>query len=488
MNFIDRVIAFGFGVLLLDFVAWRFLKIKDERAKFTIRLALFAMLCYVLWTCDISPFHIAPWPEGSTYHVFAQCLEFLWWLQAAQIISVVLRKVILPTELHRDRLLQDVLQAVVFLAAGVAAIAYVLKLPVGGLLATSGAFAIIVGLAVQSTLSDVFSGVVLNATKPFHVGDFVSIGDTHGEVVERTWRATTLLSEQGNFVVVPNSTAAKANIINQSRPPQMHGVRVKVRVSPAFRPAMVVSALEDAIVATAGVLVKPKASVNAQIIRRRFIEYEILAYISSAARKFATQNEIIDQVHRHLGARGIDIDIDKSSFKDLGARERLLRGIEMFRSLTDEQMIGLSRAMEPEIFFPDEIIYQAGPNCPDKHRALYIVSSGVAAMLTQHQGKDVELRRIGPGDAVGRAGLLTGITINIKLRAVGRVSVFRLQKEALTPILQQYPEIGKEMLESLMDYQAQEAEITREVPAHATEKDTLFNRLLLGMWRLHGMT
>ena len=445
------------------------------------------MLCYVLWTCEISPFQIAPWPDGSAHHVFAQCLEFLWWLQAAQIISVVLRKAVLPTAIQRDRLLRDVLQALVFVGAAVAAIAYVLKLPVGGLLATSGAFAIVIGLAVQSTLSDVFSGVVLNATKPFHVGDFVSIGETHGEVVERTWRATTLLNEQGNFVLVPNSTAAKANIVNESRPPQLHGVKVKVRVSPAFRPAMVIDALEDAIVGTSGVLAQPKASVNAQIIHRHFIEYEILVYISSATRKFVTQNEVIDQAHRHLAARGIDLNTRSSSSKDLGARQRLLRGIEMFRSLTDEQIEGLSRAMEPAVFFANELIYQAGSNSSDERRALYIVSSGVAAMLTQHQGKDVELQRIGPGDAVGRAGILTGITISLKLRAVGRVSIFRLQKEALTPILQQYPEIGKEMLESLMDYQAHEAEITRDVPAHADEGGTLFDRLLLGMRRLHGM-
>ncbi|WP_244222930.1 mechanosensitive ion channel family protein [Cupriavidus lacunae] len=83
--------------------------------------------------------------------------------------------------------------ALIFVAAAVAAVAYVLELPVTGLLATSGALAIIVGLAVQSTLGDVFSGLVLNATQPYHPGDLVSIDGIDGRVLEINWRATHLL-------------------------------------------------------------------------------------------------------------------------------------------------------------------------------------------------------------------------------------------------------------------------------------------------------
>jgi small-conductance mechanosensitive channel len=57
-----------------------------------------------------------------------------------------------------------VLGALVMLAALVAASAYVLEMPVRGLIATSGALAVVLGLAVQSTLSDVFSGLVLNTS------------------------------------------------------------------------------------------------------------------------------------------------------------------------------------------------------------------------------------------------------------------------------------------------------------------------------------
>ena len=89
-------------------------------------------------------------------------------LEGIGTLTVLLGAVMMQRVGHTGRLLQDLVGAVIFLIAIIAAMAYVLDLPVKGVLATSGAVAIIVGLALQSTLSDVFSGIVLNTTKPYH--------------------------------------------------------------------------------------------------------------------------------------------------------------------------------------------------------------------------------------------------------------------------------------------------------------------------------
>ena len=48
------------------------------------------------------------------------------------------------------------------------------------LLAASGVIAIVLGLALQSTLGDVFSGVVLNLAKPYHPGDWIILDERVG--------------------------------------------------------------------------------------------------------------------------------------------------------------------------------------------------------------------------------------------------------------------------------------------------------------------
>lgn len=130
---------------------------------------------------------------------------------------------------HEGKLVQDLLAGVIYLAAVFAIIAYVFNLPIQGLLATSGAIAIILGLALQSTLSDVFSGIVLNFSRPYRPGDWISIeGGTDGRVIETNWRATHVLTAKRDLAIVPNSTIAKAKIVNSSSPSTIHGMTVTI--------------------------------------------------------------------------------------------------------------------------------------------------------------------------------------------------------------------------------------------------------------------
>ena len=88
---------------------------------------------------------------------------------------------------------------------------------------------LILGLALQSTLGDVFSGIALNVSKAYEVGDWVVLSDgMEGRVVETNWRATHLLNASNDLVVLPNSRLAKAELTNLSSPNRSHGVVINV--------------------------------------------------------------------------------------------------------------------------------------------------------------------------------------------------------------------------------------------------------------------
>lgn len=487
IEYFDHGMALGIGVLLIDFLAWRFLAFQDTRRRLFVRVVLFAILNYALWSLELSPFRAAPSFGDPARHFLAQGLELLWWPQATQVSTALISTVLLPPGLHQARLFQDVLRALVFLLASFAGITYVLALPIGGLLATSGALAIIFGLAVQSTLADVFSGVVLNATQPFRFGDNVAIGDVQGQVVESNWRATTLLDSHGNYVVVPNSSAAKSTIVNQSRPPRMHGMTVPIRLSPIYPPAMILEALSDAIASTPNIIDLPKPSVSATSMHRNFIEYEILLYVASPSDKASVRNKMIGQIHRHLAAHGVDFNVRYIKGPQQDDIGKLLRGIDMFQSLDDDQLNELARSIVRKQYSKGQTIYEVDASSSDEHRALYILTSGVATLFTTRDAREVELRRMIPGDSVGIASVLTGISISIKLVALRSVSIAILHKDAITPILQRNPEVEEAMLGSLMMFQAREAEVLKEIPSHIDEKGDIFRRLLSSMRRLHGL-
>lgn len=480
-------ILIGMIVLMLDFLVWRLLSKEAGVPRVIVRGALFCALSVVLFRFGMSPFGPAPWAGEPLRHALAQLLELMWWIQGAQLFTVLLDRLILPEAWHRERLFQDVLGALVFLAAAIAAIAYVLELPVRGLLATSGALAVILGLAIQSTLNDVFSGVVLNATQPFRLGDWVLIGEVEGKVVESNWRATSLLNGQGNIVVIPNSVAAKANIVNHSQPVHMHGVTVTVQIGPEILPGKVLDALEQVTLSHADVLDSPKPVVSVRQAGTNAIEYEILCFVDSLAKKIAVRNALFDLAHRHLAARDIDmrsLSVPMPASPAAHGLDRLLRRVEIFQTLDDTDLAPLQAALTRHEFEPGDTLYASAD--AQGSNALHIIAIGVAKVMLPRDGQDVELRRMAPGDSIGQSGILAGLTFRVTVKAVTRVVVFRLAKDALSGMLERRPDIARQMLRRLTEHRASEETLLAD-PVPPEHTGGLFEWLRDGMHRLHDL-
>src|SRR3954466_10010574 len=85
------------------------------------------------------------------------------------------------------------------------------------LIALLGAAGLAVGLALQGTLSNVASGVMLLVLRPFRVFEKIKVTDVAGTVREIGLFRTEIITDDGNFVSVPNATIFSGTIINVSR-------------------------------------------------------------------------------------------------------------------------------------------------------------------------------------------------------------------------------------------------------------------------------
>jgi small-conductance mechanosensitive channel len=86
------------------------------------------------------------------------------------------------------------------------------------LLATSAIFSLVLGLALQDTLGNLFAGVALQFDKPYEIGDWVEImagGQKWvGQVEEISWRATVLIGLADELITVPNRVVAQSQVSN----------------------------------------------------------------------------------------------------------------------------------------------------------------------------------------------------------------------------------------------------------------------------------
>lgn len=89
------------------------------------------------------------------------------------------------------------------------------------LVAVLGASALAIGLALQGTLTNVASGIMIAIIRPYHIGDFVEINGREGTVVDLDLFFTRLRSADERLVLVPNGQAASNPIVNHTQ----HGRR-----------------------------------------------------------------------------------------------------------------------------------------------------------------------------------------------------------------------------------------------------------------------
>jgi small-conductance mechanosensitive channel/CRP-like cAMP-binding protein len=468
----------AFGLTVLGGLTAHFLFKKYPIARAIIRVINLILLSIVLLSADIIPYQPLRFTGSPFLDAVHGALKVAWWLFAAWFLVGFLRAFVIVEHRPREgKLLQDLLAGLIYLVAAFAIIAYVFDLPIQGLLATSGAVAIILGLALQSTLGDVFSGVVLSFSRPYRPGDWISLeGGTDGRVIELNWRATHVLTGRRDLAIVPNSTIAKSKIVNVSSPSGIHGVTITVQLDPKTPPATGAEILEHAILNCRLIVATPAPSVTIKSINASFTEFEITFFVEELASATRAQNQLFDLIFRHLAVAGIDLAMaqnqpeavigDQASPKLTTGLERLLELVDIFASLTSDERKAIAGKLNAKSYDEGETLVEAGTVV----HSLFIVGTGVLSFTREESEGEIELLRIGPGDHFGEIGMLTGAPAIAKISAMIPATVYEVKKDDLSPILEARPEVSQGLCRALARRQAAgqlaSGELTEAVPVN----------------------
>jgi small-conductance mechanosensitive channel len=106
-----------------------------------------------------------------------------------------------------------------------------LGIPITPVLGALGVGGLAVALALQDTLSNLFSGLHLIASRQVRPGDFIQLDSgEEGYVTDVTWRNTTIREVADNMIIVPNSQLAASRVRNFCQPNTELSVLVEVGV------------------------------------------------------------------------------------------------------------------------------------------------------------------------------------------------------------------------------------------------------------------
>jgi small-conductance mechanosensitive channel len=120
----------------------------------------------------------------------------------------------------------------VVLIVGFILVLAILGVSIAPYLATLGIAGLAVSLALQATLTDLVSGMLLLASRQLAVGEYIKLSTgEEGYISDITWRTTTIRQLSNNVVIVPNSKMTSLPVINYHANTQHSGVSVELGVS-----------------------------------------------------------------------------------------------------------------------------------------------------------------------------------------------------------------------------------------------------------------
>ncbi|TVU28002.1 hypothetical protein EJB05_19508 [Eragrostis curvula] len=183
----------------------------EDPAKYIITFMAFSQMAAVIEP-NLSAYLPQAW-KGSLV------VSFVWFLHRWK-TNVIAHSVSKKTDIgiDQERLSTfDKVSSLGLMALGVIALAEAFGVPVQSILTVGGVGGVATAFAARDILGNMLSGLSLQFSKPFSVGDYIKAGSIEGQVVEIGLTSTSLINTEKLPVVVPNSLFSSQMIVNKSR-------------------------------------------------------------------------------------------------------------------------------------------------------------------------------------------------------------------------------------------------------------------------------
>ena len=182
------------------------------------------------------------------------------------------------------------------------------------ILTALGVGGLAVALALQDTLSNLFSGLHLLLSRQIKVGDYVKLNTgEEGNVVDISWRNTTIQELGNNMIIVPNQKIASAIITNYYIPNREISVSVLSRVSYASDLERVekitIEVAKEVMASMQGSVENFQPVVRFHTFGDASIQFNVVLRAKEFADQYILKHQFIKSLHMRYRQEGIEVPL-----------------------------------------------------------------------------------------------------------------------------------------------------------------------------------
>ncbi len=391
-------------------------------------------------------------------------------------------------------LIQDIVTILLVVVSLSIGLSFIAGLSITGIATASGATAIIVGIALQAVIQDLFSGLAVNFDGSYAIGDWLTVytdqmpEPIYGCVAGITWPSTYLRLEDGRRLMVPNHMVTSNPVMNHSRPRDPKRLSVKVCVDnrvPSDRVKDMLLGEAFKMTRHSGLARHPEPSVIVSSMSSDSIFYEVRFYhepdkisppeaqsvVLDAIVSVMQQNKIPTPVSQVELVQAPDLDFE------LGEEEErsLIAHAPLFRDVLEKEhvdvLIGNCKPAELPVGF---VLMEQG----EEGSSMFIIMEGAANVTIRNDtGQSHEVNILATGDVAGEMSLMTGAKRTATVTALTEMRVLEISKEAVAQLFQKAPELAERFSRVLAERTHQNADLAQRLSLRAAAQDDFLARI-----------
>lgn len=475
---------------LVAVLAFRRLLPRDDRghgSTTAVLLAVGLMLGCVRLLFAATGAHVST--TGRVVNVMTTFFVALGAMNAA--VMFVFDVVPARTRVRLPIILRELVQTLAFVAILFGSLSQTGLHSLASLITTSAVLTAVVGLALQSTISNLFAGIVLNMDRSLSVGDWVQVGARTGQIAQIRWRSTILRTLDGNTVIIPNGQFTAQEVYNYSRPQPRHRIDVRVGLHYRHPPNEVREVLVAAAAGAPGVLPEPRPDCFPVEFGDSAVVYDVRFWVDDYSRQASIQGEVRTRIWYAVHRAGLEVPYPTRTVQLLGAparalpasgspspdaEERLgaLARVDLFQTLERTEIELLARGMRRDHFAAGEqIIRQGAPG-----DSLFLIAQGEVLVSLGQDGMNQSVTTLRAGDFFGEMSLMTGEPRSATCTARTDTVCYVVDREAFHHLLTMRPQIAEHMSTVLASRHAALDRKGGELSARAAQATEQKTRLL----------
>ncbi|HEY2380371.1 MAG TPA: mechanosensitive ion channel family protein [Terriglobia bacterium] len=168
---------------------------------------------------------------------------------------------------------------------------------------------VLVSLSSTAAISNAVAGLALTYTRGFQVGDRVKIGETVGDVLDKTLLVTRVRTIKNVDISIPNSLVLANHMINFSSSAKRDGLILHTSITIGYDAPwrQVHDLLIHAALATGNILPEPSPFVLQTSLDDSYVSYEINAYTNKPSLMARTYSDLHENIQDKFNEAGVEI-------------------------------------------------------------------------------------------------------------------------------------------------------------------------------------